>query len=185
MSSYQADWLVDDDGELLEEEEEEDDPEEGGDAMESGVADMPPPMSTMKITASRGWQNEAEDDDITLDGSILDVAKPIEQQLMEKRLVQARDDEEFPDEVNSNCVQYEYIMHMPSRPHKWLNERVGGHPRGCICATEIRQVPSPAVLPILSLAPEGKPPSLIQPHIRVRELFGHSEKVCSAINFMN
>jgi pre-rRNA-processing protein TSR1 len=109
MSGYQADWLVDDEGQLASdeeegegeggEEEEEEEEEEGDDAMEGGAEHpaMLPPVGMM--AAAPGWENEAEDDDITLDGSILDVARPLGQNVLEKRKVQAKDDDQFPDEV--------------------------------------------------------------------------------------
>lgn len=112
MSGYQADWLVDDEGQLASDEEHgdggsDDEVEDEGndDAMEAteNLA-MPPPVGVM--TATPAWENEAEDDDITLDGSILDVARPMGQNVIEKRKVQAKDDDQFPDEVTSCALRF-------------------------------------------------------------------------------
>lgn len=95
MSNYQADWLVDDEGNALDEGDEDESDgdnsdisqdesdEEIGDGMEpasfQGLGSMPPPVGLPK-SYFRDLDDQ-DGDDITLDGSILTANLPTKKEL--------------------------------------------------------------------------------------------------------
>jgi pre-rRNA-processing protein TSR1 len=119
MSSYQADWLVDEEGNPIEEGDEDENEEEEGDdnededdmeeQKESSNTFMPPPLGLPKgfLGQSRPIKDELgsefgdENDDITLDGSILTVNMPTKKELQQKRKEESDENERFPDEIDT------------------------------------------------------------------------------------
>jgi hypothetical protein len=129
MSSYQADWLLDDEGKEINEEDEEeeggseeDGSEEEGDMEQQQPEDqrlsMPPPIGLPKrFNADAASEFGDDGDDITLDGSILTANMPSKKELQvtlpllplpppdplpkAKRALDAEGDDRFPDEVDT------------------------------------------------------------------------------------
>jgi pre-rRNA-processing protein TSR1 len=115
MSSYQADWFVDEEGNFDENEangnDSDDDVEEGAVAMKTASSSLKKERTTVRIDVTKGGDDhdiEVEDgesdneDGFSLAGSILNAQTGTAAVEEKKRIrAMAKEDQEFPDEMDT------------------------------------------------------------------------------------